>query len=456
MADNLPLMLKSLDKRSFLRYYFKNLKIMYRYLKIVTTVLVLIGLMTGSHAMGMQALVQELGIDPEVSGRRVVFTFLETGEELRIITEKPLYKFNGIISVRVDSDNQPSSSLFNYTEIKKTAIEELYKTHGINKAVKRSLYYYSKKDKRSFRKRLSRSGRYIEAMAEIFIEKGLPPELVFLPLIESGFKTNAYSRKRAAGPWQFIPATAKKYGLKINWWVDERRDPVKSTKAAAEYLKKLYERFGSWNLALAAYNAGEGKISKALRRVKKRDYWTIRKTRYIVRETKNYVPSYIAATAIAIDPENFGFEDIDYHEPFEYDEVVIDTPMDLEAIAKFTGVKKSVIKELNPELRRWCTPPNVSSYTLRIPTGTKEMFLSNLSNANDSELLYVRFYKIKTGDTVGKIARRLGSSIQAIIDANSLGKRALIIAGKSILVPIDRSRITNIGLLKPILKRRRL
>jgi membrane-bound lytic murein transglycosylase D len=389
------------------------------------------------------------------------------------ITQKSIYKLQGIPFITsefpdITISSAPASATvnkphyaFNYTKIKRAAIEELYKTYGFNKAVKRSLYFYSKKFRKTFRERLSRARRYIETMAEIFIEKGLPPELVFLPLIESGFNPYAYSPKRAAGPWQFIPATAKKYGLKIDWWVDERRDPIKATIAAAEYLKDLYEKFGSWNLALAGYNAGEGKIIKALRKVKKRDYWVLRKTRYIKRETKNYVPSYIAATAIAIDPESFGFGDIAYHEPFEYDEVEIDTPMDLGVIAKFTGVDVSTIRELNPELRRWCTPPNVSTYILRIPPGTKEMFLHNLSNAKDDELFYVKFYRVKRGDTVGKIARRFGVPVQAIIDVNSLGKKALIIAGESILIPInknrgDKEKIATPGRLKPILKSKEL
>ena len=337
-------------------------------------------------------------------------------------------------------------------------LETLYGTYGYNKAVKNSIDYYSGKTKKSFSKHLSRAGRYIDIMVDIFAEKGLPVELTYLPLIESGFNTHAYSPKRASGPWQFMPATARNYGLKIDWWVDERRDPVKSTLAAAEYLFDLHERFDNWNLAMAAYNAGEGTIARAIKKVDKSSYWRIRKTKYIARETKNYVPSFIAAASIAIEPGSFGFNYIKHQEPLRYDTVEIDTPMDLAVVAKLTGVKTSVIKELNPELRRWCTPPNVSNYTAKIPAGTRNMFLAGLSNTKEKELFYVKFYKVKDGDTVSKIARRLGTQIQAIIDINSLGKKAFIVAGKTILVPLDSNQKISgkPGNFIPILKSRSL
>ena len=243
--------------------------------------------------------------------------------------------------------------------------------------------------------------------------------------------------------------------MEINWWVDERRDPVKSTIAAAEYLSDLYGMFGTWNLALAAYNAGEGKILKAIKRTNSNDFWTLRNTKHIKRETKNYVPSYIAATAIALDPESFGFENIAYHTPLQYDEVVIDSPITLATVAKFTDTDIEKIKELNPELRRWCTPPNISDYTLRIPVGTKDIFLSNLENASDDELFYVKFYTVKKGDTIKKISKRLRVPGQAIIDLNSLGKKPRLKAGSKLMIPFNpekKSPASNSK--KPILKRK--
>ncbi len=340
-----------------------------------------------------------------------------------------------------DNTNSISEDLTQYASLPVpnsviiTNVESLYEKYGFNKAVENSLYFYTKKFKENFLVHLSRTGKYLEKIAEIFRERELPQELIFLPLIESGFNLHAYSPKKAAGLWQFIPGTAKRYGLKINWWVDERRDPIKATIAASEYLSDLYGMFGSWNLALAAYNAGEGKILKALKKTKTDDFWAIRETKYIRKETKNYVPAYIAATAIALDPESFGFKNVAYHPPLEYDEVTINSPMRLKTIAKLIEVEVEDIKELNPELRQSCTPPNVENYTLRIPSGTKEMFLSNLANVEGETISDKQSYTVKKGDSVGKIAKRFGVSAQSIIELNSLGKKARIIAGSKILIP---------------------
>jgi membrane-bound lytic murein transglycosylase D len=361
------------------------------------------------------------------------------------------------VSSPMDHESNPYSFvLFKQPpDITMPTIEAFYRNYGFNKAVSSSLSFFSEKRKGSFKELLSRTGKYVGMMAGIFTEKGLPAELTYLPLIESGFRTDAYSPKKAAGPWQFIPGTAKRYGLKIDWWVDERRDPVKSTEAAARYLSDLYDRYGDWNLALAAYNAGEGRIDKALKKINNSSYWRIRNTGYIARETKNYVPSYIAATAIAIDPENFGFYDIDYEAPFMYDTIEITTPMDLAVIAEFTGVTTSAIKELNPELNHWYTPPNVSSYTVRIPYGTKESFIAGIASTNEDDLLYVELYKVKKGDTIAKIAKQLKTHTQAIINVNPLKKIASIKAGETLLIPRDKEKGISGG-LQPILKSKNL
>ncbi len=326
-------------------------------------------------------------------------------------------------------------------------------------AVKRNITLFTEKIREKFSLWLSRSGKYIDLMKEILKEKDVPEEIVFLPLIESGFNPYAYSPARAAGYWQFISSTAKRYGLEINWWRDERRDPVKSTVAAANYLKDLYDMFGSWNLAMAAYNAGEGKILKALNRTKTDDYWALLKTRHIRRETKDYVPKFIAASLIANSPQNFGFEDLEYHPPLNYDKVTIKSPVDLEVIATSAETTEGVIKELNPELRRWCTPPDVSEYILRVPEGKKDIFIENLSKIPEEKRFTVEKYKAKKGDTFKTISKKTGVPVQVILDLNSLEKIIPLKAGAEIYLPpkgkfvLDRDDRT--GIKKASFKRKK-
>jgi membrane-bound lytic murein transglycosylase D len=303
------------------------------------------------------------------------------------------------------------------------------------KAIRKNITLFTERLREKFSLWLSRSGKYIELMQKILKENGIPEEIVFLPLIESGFNPYAYSRSRAVGYWQFIASTAKKYGLEINWWRDERRDPVKSTMAAANYLKDLYEMFGSWNLAMAAYNAGEGKILKALNKTKTDDYWSLLNTRYIKNETKEYVPKFIAASLIANSPQNFGFEDIEYHPPLNYDKVTIKSPVDLDVIAECSETSVEVIKELNPELRRWCTPPDVPEYALRIPEGKGELFLENLSQIPEEKRFTVDIYTVKKRDTFKRISKKTGVPVQVILDLNSLEKIIPLKAGAEIYLP---------------------
>jgi membrane-bound lytic murein transglycosylase D len=303
------------------------------------------------------------------------------------------------------------------------------------KAVDKQVNLFTEKIREKFSLWLSRSGKYIELMKEILKGENIPEEIVFIPLIESGFSSDAYSPARAVGYWQFIASTAKKYGLKINWWMDERKDPVKSTVAAANYFRDLYEMFGSWNLAMAAYNAGEGKILKALNRTNADDYWALLDTKYIKRETKDYVPKFIAASMIANSPQDFGFEDIEYYSPLNYDEVTVDSPIDLQVAADCAETDLKVIKELNPELRRWCTPPDVSEYALRIPAGTKEIFSQNLSLIPKEERFSIEIYKVKKRDTFKKISKKTGIPLEVILDLNSLEKIIPLKAGMKIFIP---------------------
>jgi membrane-bound lytic murein transglycosylase D len=304
-----------------------------------------------------------------------------------------------------------------------------------SKAVERSIGLFSTRIREKFSLWLSRSGQYLDMMKDILKKKDVPEDMVFLSLIESGFNPNAYSIAKAVGPWQFIASTARRYGLKINWWKDERRDPVKSTEAAAEYLKDLYGMFGSWNLAMAAYNAGEGKILKAMRKSNADSYWDLVGTSHIKRETKEYVPNFIAARLIATNPKDFGFEDIAYHEPLSYDEVVLDSPVDLAVAADCAGTDLSAIKKLNPELRRWCTPPDVPNYVLRIPPGTKDRFMERLSAVPGADRFTIEHYTVEKGDTFKKISRRTGVPAEVILSLNSMERIMPLRTGSKIYLP---------------------
>ncbi|MEO2055807.1 MAG: LysM peptidoglycan-binding domain-containing protein [Nitrospira sp.] len=304
-----------------------------------------------------------------------------------------------------------------------------------NKAVDKYILLFQTRLRKNFEKWLVRSGRYVPMMREILREHDLPQDLVYLALIESGFNPKAFSRARASGPWQFISATGKNYGLRINRWIDERRDPVKSTHAAAKYLKDLYRMFDTWPLAMASYNAGEGRIRRALRKTRTKDFWELRKTRRIHRETRNYVPKFMAAILIAKDPEKYGFH-VKYEEPVPHEEVIIRQVTYLSSIAKASNISLKELKTFNPELKRSITPPNLSIYRLKLPVGRKEIFLANFSPEKEKKVVIGKTFKhrVRRGETVSSIARKYGVSMQALFVANSLSRRGFIRAGQRLTI----------------------
>ncbi|MDP2156901.1 MAG: transglycosylase SLT domain-containing protein [Nitrospirota bacterium] len=304
-----------------------------------------------------------------------------------------------------------------------------------SRAVDRNISLFAVRIKERFALYLSRSGKYLEVMKDILRKKDVPEDIVFLSLIESGFSTNAYSIAHAAGPWQFIASTAKRYGLEINWWKDERRDPVKSTEAAADYLKDLHGMFGSWNLAMAAYNAGEGRIMRAMKKSKADDYWDLLGTKHIRAETKEYVPRFIAASMIAANPGEFGFEAIEYQAPLSYDEVELEYPIDLAVAAECAGTTVEEIKRLNPELRRWCTPPDADTYVLKVPEGTGDAFVEKLSAMTEEERFTIDRYTVKSGDTFKSISGKTGIPTQVILSLNSMEKIMPLKTGSTIYLP---------------------
>ncbi len=305
----------------------------------------------------------------------------------------------------------------------------------LNDSVENQIEYFKTRGRKVFQRWLDRSAKLIPVMRDIFRKKNLPDDLVYVAMIESGFNPYAVSWARAVGPWQFMPGTARLYGLKINWWVDERKDPIKSTYAAADHLKDLYNLFGSWPLALASYNAGAGKVQRAVLRSRSEDFWDLNASRFIRRETKNYVPKFMAAVIIARDPESYGFTPSD-SSPLQYDEVVIHQCTDLRLIARCAGCTYEQVKELNPELRRWVTPPHDDHFVLRIPAGTKEVFEKNFAAVPADQKITWDRYQVKRGETLADIAEHYNTTASAIKDANGL-RRNRILPGRHLLIPVD-------------------
>ena len=285
---------------------------------------------------------------------------------------------------------------------------------------------------------LSRSGKYIPFMRKLLKEQGLPEDLVYMALIESGFDPYAYSRSKAVGPWQFIYRTGKRYGLKVNWWVDERRDPEKSTIAAAKYLKDLYEMFACWYLAAAGYNAGEYKIIRAMKRYRTEDFWTLTKHQYLKRETKNYVPLMIAAAVVAKDPEKYGFTGIEYEEPLRYEKVKVPELTDLSHIAKACEISLEEIKDLNPELRRGVTPPNEPEYEIKIPFTKTGLFTRNFEAMQPLEKFQFRTHTVKKGETLRGIANLYRVDLDPLLEINYLKKTSSLSKGMDLLIPISK------------------
>ena len=318
----------------------------------------------------------------------------------------------------------------------------------LNDSVENHLEYFKTKGRDVFQKWLDRSTRYIPVMQDIFREKNMPEDLVYVAMIESGFNPYAISWARAVGPWQFMPHTGKLYGLKIDWWVDERKDPIKATHAAAEHFKDLHNLFGSWPLALASYNAGAGKVQRAVLRTRSEDFWDLKDSRYIRRETKNYIPKFMAATIIAKNPEAYGFT-VQPAAPFVYDEVVITESTDLRLIARCAGTTYETIKELNPELKRWVTPPDTNTYILRLPRGTKAVFTANYQNMPADQKVKWERHLVAKGSTLSGIAKQYNTTPEAISEINGL-KKNRVTPGKHLLIPVDaNSKQQELSYLSP-------
>ncbi len=305
---------------------------------------------------------------------------------------------------------------------------------------------------------LSRATRYMPMIRQVFAEEGVPMDLAYLALIESGFTNHAKSKAAAVGMWQFIRSSGRIYGLDNTAWVDERRDPIKSTRAAARYLKRLYDTRGDWYLALGGYNAGPLTIDRAVAALGTKNFWDLARSRYLRTETKNYIPGMCAAVLIGRSPEKYGLQ-VTQMDPLVFETVEVERMTSLQVLARYAGTDLDTLRELNPELLRGSTPPG--TYTLRVPPGQSLSMMRALARIPSRERLDFKSYTIRKGDTLAKVAARFKVSPEDLLAFNDLGK-AKFRAGVAIKVPpppsgpVDERDIRPIETRQPVLADRPL
>lgn len=307
----------------------------------------------------------------------------------------------------------------------------------MNEYVEREIKLFQTMERDFFLESYKRSGRYRSEMVKAFREAGIPEDITWLPLIESGFKLRAMSRARALGLWQFIPSTGYKFGLKRNTVVDERLDPGKSTAAAIAYLKELHQMFGDWATVLAAYNCGEGNVLRAIRG-QKIDYldnfWDLYQR--LPRETARYYPRFIAVLTIVKNPGKYGFTLDEPEKPVSYESVTIEKPVHLQKIAERTGCTDEELADLNPELRFRATP--AATYELKVPQGKREAVLAcvdTLPKWSPPKVEYV-VHRVRRGETLSTIASHYRTSVARIMDANNIRKARLLRIGQRLKIPL--------------------
>jgi membrane-bound lytic murein transglycosylase D len=281
---------------------------------------------------------------------------------------------------------------------------------------------------------LSRGARYLPMIQEVFRAEGVPLDLAYVPLIESAFKPNALSRAKAKGMWQFMRGTALENGLRHDWYIDERADPEKATRAAAKYLKTLYSMFGDWHLALASYNGGPGRVQRAMKRSGRDDFWKLTATpRYLPRETRDYVPLILAAIIVARSPAQYEMEVTPLEVPL-FETVTVAGAVDIRRVAEWAGASVQDIQNLNPELRRWTTPIRATEYALKVPMGAAEVINTRLTEGGD-DLAPLSHYTVKKNETLPSIAKKLGVSRSDLAEANYLSTKSKLRTGQQLVVP---------------------
>jgi peptidoglycan lytic transglycosylase D len=307
----------------------------------------------------------------------------------------------------------------------------------INDYVAGYINYFSTRGRDTFEGAMVRSGRYKEMIFRIFKEEGVPQDLIYLAQAESGFKPLALSRARARGMWQFMSSRGVGYGLHRSWWIDDRQDPEKATRAAARHLKDLYNQFGDWYLAMAAYNSGPGNVQQAVKRTGYADFWELYKRNVLPGETKNYVPIILAMTIISKNPARYGLDTVTPEPPLHYDVVKVNYPVDLRLVAECVDAPVDTLVELNPSLLRRTTPKD-QAYDLRIPAGSKEMYETAIASIPEDKRVAWRYHKVAAGDSLTAVAHKYRTTEKAIAQANNLQGTTLT-AETRLVIPISAS-----------------
>jgi membrane-bound lytic murein transglycosylase D len=316
----------------------------------------------------------------------------------------------------------------------------------MNDQVASFINYFSTRGRGTIEHALARSGRYQEMIQRVFKEEGVPQDLIYLAQAESGFHPLALSRAGARGMWQFMASRASGYGLERNWWVDERQDPEKATHAAARHLKDLYNEFGDWYLAMAAYNSGPVTVQRAVQRTGYADFWELYRRNVLPKETKNYVPIIVAVTIMAKNPTQYGLEDVVREKAPEVDRVKINYPVDLRLVAECTDTPLATLQDLNPSLLRMTTPKD-QEFTLNVPRGTGEKFETVIATIPQDMRVWWRYHKVQSGETLSQVAARYHTTSKAIAQVNSLDEDAELEKDSKLVIPVTPGRRGDSDLL---------
>lgn len=324
-------------------------------------------------------------------------------------------------------------------------------------AVIRWITFFQSRGVEYFRRYLARAGRYAPLLTKILKDQGLPQDLVYLAMAESGFHAKAISRASAVGAWQFMPYTGRKFGLEIDFFKDERMDPIKATIAAGQYLGQLYKEFGSWELAAAAYNAGEGKIRKAIKRYQTKNFWELRKKSFLRPETREYVPKIMALAILSKNLESFGITDVEFYGPLDFDTIEVSPMTDLYEVSDALDVPFDELQSLNPELLRWMSPADQSSYPLRVPVGKSELW-RNCCAQQEQQFKAQSFQTHTIGEntkanSLENLARtyKIGSHVLSTL--NNISPHKKLAAGTKILLPFRINHSSDDSMYQDLYKK---